>query len=562
MILIRNILCLIALATLATPACWSTTRPAPGPRKNGRDDIRVRAGFEALKDLRCDKGIATLTGPFIEAMRENTPAGRARAARYLCLIAKGFRLDDNIQCYTSLAQMARLLAPNDSYVGALTIEALTRQSKITEAGKLAESYRFAAGKNAYLMRTIGGYYRAYGDDRCMEYLREATRMEPSEPQHWIALGKATRRSKEGIECYSKAVELLPPNSYARAATAALLAQAKGDKAEMLKQLQSAVQLMPHDPAPLLALGMYYAGDGKPEQAFDRFIAASQTPRLSLKAHSTLALFSAFNKQPKLAMTAADRMVALAPYLPESYVARGHVYLTMGKTEPAERDFKRGVELSPCMTGAYAAMRSLPAYAHGKKLHELNDVAVKNMPYRQEHWVAKADALRTDKDWSNALIAYDRAVQLLSGQIDEQRTQYCYAVAGAGVCQYKSSTRSGAIACAKKFNEAKPAPDGLMPVRLTKQNFAKLKDGTREKDAVNCAILADMLYELGEYKDCIAEYKKAIALNDVPEYHRGLLKVYIDSKDYAAALREDFVVSNNTVTRDLPNAIDSIRKQLH
>lgn len=529
------------------------------------DDERVKRGFENLQALRCDSAIRNLTGPFIEAMKVDKADSRAKAARYLMLIGSGFRYDDNVQAYLDCARMARALAPDDPDVIAFNIFALIRSSEYDKAKALVAQYKSRGAKHPYFVRASATYSRALGNalDAEAQALR-CVALNPQNAASWLFLSSNARSRQDTIKFLSEAKKLMKERTYEYEYHSWMIEKATNGAKADLQHILKARQLRPDEPNAHRELAFAYLALGKLNEGEPELIAATQTPRLSLKALSELSAFWAFSGRPKLAVKAATRVVELAPDLPESYLARGHVHNAAGDPAAAEKDFLRALVLNPHYSAAYEAIYSLPSYSEGEKSDRFIAEWNKQCPSRVNAILALGDRERRRCRWASALSAYESALSLLRSKKSPEKfvVPFRRALVGAGISKYKLGDLPAAIEHARGFNERKARNStDLIRVRLGAIDFARLKDASKEYLSAEHAVLADMLYECGDMDGCVAEYKKAIAMNDNPEWHRGLLKAYMDKGDIQGAMKEDLVVANNTVTKDLPGAMDNIRRAI-
>lgn len=524
-------------------------------------------GFDHLSNYQPAAAIADITPAFVAAARK--PNDAREAAQYLTLIGHGFGLDGNVRAYRQCARMALLLAPDDPITIGFNIQADLRALDLEAAAPLVAANAALAEKNSYVARQFSEYYRFRGEaDKVEHYLNVALRLNPDDPQAYALYGRHVAHTPEDTSKYFRlAAEHCTPGSFRREMFLwGAERSEKKDKAST-EHVDNAAKLLPDEPSWKFSKAFWLMGHGKQKEAIDLFISASNAPtRLSLRALSQCATYCAYNKMPKTAMKAANRVVEAAPDLPESYLCRGHIVRQLGDLTAAERDYRKALEINPHYSMAYEALRDFPEYKNGKQAEWLAKEWAANCPEKADALLAAADRARlVDKDYARAIELYDRAEQRLTlakKPTDKTVFTHCRVFAGKGTAAYLLGNFEIATACARAFNDRRPEPAAaLIRVRPAKIDFAKIARGSQTELAAQHGALADMLYEGGNLDDCIEEYKKAIAQADNPEWHRGLLKAYMDKGDYRSATSEDLVVSNNTVTRDLPGAIERLRKQL-
>jgi tetratricopeptide (TPR) repeat protein len=553
------LICLLLLAVSPAGSAAITAAPAGDPEL-------VARGFERLMNMQPEPAIADLVLPFIQSARD--PDSGSRTARYLALIGHGFALDGNVKAYQQCSKMALILAPNDANIIAFRIQSLLRASMSTEALPLVTEHAALATNSGYLARAFSDYYRFRNETAAANrYLKLAMNLAPDDPIPYAMFAKNGAKTPEEIGRYFKmAAAHALPGSYRQELL--LWAAERGEKKDKAdtEHLEAAARLLPEEPSWKLTKGFWLVGRGKQNEGFDLFVTAINSPsRLSLKALSQLATYCAYNKMPNSAMKAGNKVVELAPYLPESYLARGHVERQLGDTKAAIADYRKAIDANKHFSMAYEALAEFPDYKEGKEADWLAREWSTNCPDKADAWLFAADRARVvAKDLKQASIYYAHASQRLALSMKPpEKTVYtsCRIFAGDGTIAYQQGEFHKAAELARQFNERKPNTEGdIIRVRPSRIDFKKLTPGSKAELAAEHGAMADMLFEGGDLDNCIVEYKKAIALADNPEWHRGLLKAFMDKHDFRSAMSEDIVVSNNTVTKELPGALEKMRKQ--
>lgn len=523
-------------------------------------------GFDHLSNYQPAPAIADITPAYIAAARK--PDDARKAAQYLTLIGHGFGLDGNVRAYRQCARMALLLAPDDPMIIGFNIQAALRALDLPAAAPLVAAHADLAEHHSYVARQFSEYYRLRGEGEKVEhYLKFALRLNPDDPTSYALYGRNVANTPEDTARYLRlAAEHCPPGSFRREMY--LWGAERSEKKEKAstEHLDAAAKLLPDEPSWKFSKAFWMVNHGKHKEVVELFASASSAPtRFSLKALSQFATYCAYNRMPKTAMQAANRVVEAAPYLPESYLCRGHVERQLGNLAAAERDYRKALEINPHYSMAYESLRDFPEYKNGNQAEWFVSEWAKNCPEKADALLTAADRARlVDKDYERAIDFYDRAEQRLAltkKPPDKTALTYCHMFAGKGTAAYLLGKFDMAITCARAFNDRRPGPGAeLIRVRPAKIDFAKIAKGSQAELAAQHGAVADMLYEGGNLDDCIEEYKKAIVLADNPEWHRGLLKAYMDKGDYRSATSEDLVVSNNTVTKDLPGALEKLRKR--
>jgi tetratricopeptide (TPR) repeat protein len=508
--------------------------------------------------------IRELTPAFIEAMK----AGRkADAANIEMLIGHAFGLDANYTSFLECAKMARRLDPGNPTVVAFNMQALLRLSRLRETGELVRQYEAAANKNSYLARMFYDYYRAMGEaDKANDYLKLALKLNPHDPVIYSFLARhGANTPEETAHYFELAAQNAEPGSYRQQASLFNVDKARLQDKVTTKWLDASAKDYPDEPNWMANKALWLAAKGRNDEAFALYERAANSPkRISMRAWMQFATFCAFNKRPETAKAVAQHCMQLSPELPDTYLTAGHVWRTLGQDKQAERYFSNALTCNPQFNSAYEALRDMPAYQSGAARKSLDEKWLANCPQKADAWLFSAESLRADKKWQQALDAYNHAEERFAKQrpreSEKNTLTWCRIYSGKGTCAYKLGDIASATAAARTFNAKRPPmTDAMIRVRPRSIDFTAFSKDTHQAESAEHAALADMLYECGELDDCVTEYKRAIALWNNPEWHRGLLKAYMDKQDYASAANEDVVVANETVTKDLPGMLDKAKK---
>lgn len=485
------------------------------------------------------------------------------------LVGCAFMHDGNFRSYRQCANLARILAPADPSVIAFNIEALVRYSRTPEALALVTQYEPLAKQHAYLSKAISNYYRATGQSaEANKYLQQAIKLDPARPAPYTVLARSTSDQTEAAEAFKKAASLSPPGSYHREywLWSAEVADAKAKNRDLNSEhLDRAAKLKPDEPSWMSAAAFLRLRQQKPEETLELFTKAAQTPRFSLKAVEQFAVYCAFLPGQELNPTAekaADIIVQKNPDLPDAYMCHAHVKNAIAKYSEGEKDFLSAIKLAPHSSQPYDCLKDYPFYHGGKKNEWLAKEWIRNCPDVPDAWLFAGKTDIESQRWSDALEKYTQAEPRLhrTGRTPEKNPMtYVRYFSGMATANYKLGNYSEAVRFAKQFNAYRPRAEEFIRIRLDKIDFAKLGKGSKAEMAAEHAAVADALYERGQTDDCIHEYRKAIALSDNPAWHHGLLKAYMDKGDYAGAAGEDIVVAQDTVTKDIPSALDKFRK---
>lgn len=548
----RGVLAASVIA-LAWCNCWCPVARADVPR-----------GFAALQRMEPRAALGELTPAFVAAMRTGD---RRRAANVLMLIGHAFGLDANYSSYLDCAKLARALDPNSPTAVAFELQALLRLSRNAEAAVLAKQYESQAPQSSYLARSLSDCYRACGSAAtAIKYLELAQKLNPNDPVIYAVHARQVSTTPEDSAHYFElAASHSEPGSYRQQANLFNAERARLKDKASSEWLDASSRDYPNEPNWMANKALWLVGKARIEEAaalYER--AVNSRSRISMRAWMQFSTFCAFNKRPNSALALAAHAIEIAPELPDAYLAKGHALRTLGMNSEADAAYKLALSLNPHFSAAYEALRDSPAYRAGDKYDWLVRKWVANCPEKTDAWLLFAESLRARKDWREALRAYSEAhehfTKVMPKASEKNTLTWCRILAGQGTCSYKLHDIANATVAARSFNGKRPPMnDALIRVRPSNIDFASLNANSAQLDSAEHAALADMLYECGELSDCVTEYKRAIALWNNPEWHRGLLKAYMDKHDYAHAAEEDVVVANQTVMKDLPAMVDKAKK---
>jgi len=523
------------------------------------DDERVARGFQYLSDLQCDKALGQLTAPYIEAV---AAGDRARASRYLLLIANAFRLDENHLASLACCRQAELIDPDNLQAKTMTTDALARCGRLTEAEEHLKPLLPQAESQWLVARSVAGVYAVEGDaDNAHKFALIAAKLNPDDTRTHVTLAKLNF-DKDAVEQWKKGAS----------STSSIFLQKIYSWQAELKQhpdkpdtsaLDEAARLLPDEPSWRVSKSWQLQKQGKDAEAYHLMVQSVACPRLYQRAFTQLTGYCLFHNRPKTANHAVGYLQKLHPYSPDVYFSLGLLAANRGDMQAAKADYLKSLELNPKQNDAYIALSSLSEYrADTPASRDLAARWLKNSDFMPEAWVYRAKLASHRGQWQAALADYQTARDKLqrSQRNKQSRLDVWLPVAyGAGTCQYELGNKNEAVKNALLFNQLKPASDALIRVRPGKIAYEDVQG--KVKSAAEHALLADMLYEGGRLDECIVEYKQAIDAADNVEWHRGLLKAYIDNHNYSSAVKEDMIVANHAVTSDIPQAADRLRKQI-
>lgn len=547
------------LGLLSAPlATWSAniTANTDTIAKTGTgDDERVATGYLRLQELKADGAIRSITAPFIEAINKGD---RVKAARYLLLIAYGFRMDDNDDSAAVCATIASNLDPNNALALVLAADYLSRAGRLDEADSKWKRLDKFPQNDPIIMRGRAHQLFSHNKlDEAAQVLRQAIERNSEEvtARHMLAMFHSVRGEREAAtKCFDALVKL-STDEYQKKMYAGLSASCQGDQKKAEAMYLAAGSIRPSDPAWHDALAMLYMGQKKTPEARAHIEEAAKCSRLSSQIAFNYAAILVFSGEQAKAIRLLQRITELKPTSFRAHNALGTTYKAAGKASEAEQEFQTAVELHSRKNSSYSNLLGLEHVRNDeKKTRAIVAKWTENNPESWDCLAANGVLCLKANQWKEAQDFFTRAEQNKPHQRKDEKPavlKLCSIYSGLATACYKQNDLKGALANAQLFNSTKPAPDerGGVPVRPPKVDFAALKPASDQLKAAEHAVIADTLYETKQYEDSAAEYNKAIA--NEPEniaWHAALLKVYIDKRDIAGAAKEDLAVSQHMINK--------------
>jgi tetratricopeptide (TPR) repeat protein len=589
---------LIAACTVSVPlACMSgaadstatqsaaAQSPAPGDRLAG--------AFKNLHQLRPDLAICRFTPLLVQSTKRGLKErGNAQlTARYLVLIARAFAFDQNYETSVKALSLAHALDPINQFATIYLADNLARVGRDKEARTLFEAVRKMAPENAIADTYLSVDALRSGDTRqAVEMGQQALKHKPGNGnwlQHQI-LGRAYAQrgfSDKGVNEYKQAIEQAPTAYYANLLTATVCAwEKKNNFADTSKQevvLRAAGAVASEDPLWLAILGGLYSQRSDPfwastlgnEKSNDKearhcLQASVDCKRLEFKAFSTFVNYLIARKHLDSAWKCSQYVTNLMPNSYECCLLQGRVLTNQQKTAQARACFEKAVLLAPHVLRTHL---ELSDFLWRNNEHKAALAAMQNcadlLPSAPTSWSRLGEYHLQNGDWDKCKECFDKALQLLPPPSNELNLvaadELARVHAGLGVLAYHKSDRTQALKEAELWNKYKFVPE--LPVFLS---IMKLRPGhidmtklmKTEKDAMQHAELADMLYQERQLQDCINEYGSALKLSPDDVYlHEYLFNVLTETGNWMGAANEDWTLSNKLISK-IPHAIGDMQKK--
>jgi tetratricopeptide (TPR) repeat protein len=561
----KNLSIALALASLFCLAAHGATMATAAATSKG-DDERVARAYKYIVELRPDKGIAALVPPLTEALRSNDVASRKRAARYYCLIGWAFRLDENDNSALGCLRIAAKLDPENVFAKTFQAEELMRLYRLEEADKLLDELRPLARTNVMVARLLA--FRAIADgeyDSAKTYLQAALQLDPKDSRSHSMYGRLLFDNAAAEQFKLAADTTVSP--YMREIYLWETEMAANPKQATAQHLEAAGKILPDDPLWHNKMASHLVRRQQVDAAGKHMLAGTQCRRFSARSHTLYSAYAMFHNDAATSLRCLEHLTKVLPNNAEAHWTLANYHLVRQQDQKAEASFRKAIALNPRHSAAYSSLSEMSVVKNNRENQDkLSANWIASCPTQPQAWIYRGDLLRKDEKWADAEAAYEEARKNLPERLAKGdytvKLSFCSIFSGIGTCRYKQNNVAGVEESAIKFNFFKPVQKEGVQVRPPRIHFDKLKPGSVAYIAAVHGCIADMLFETRELDAAVYEYKKAVELEpDNPIWHRGLLKVYLEKQDWVAAAKEDMLVSNDMVTRELPKAIDDWKKNV-
>ena len=257
---------------------------------------------------------------------------------------------------------------------------------------------------------------------------------------------------------------------------------------------------------------------------------------------------------------------LRPWAFEPFQSKGATYLLMKDYKNAEIELGKANLADPYVESVYGDLaRCYMEQSQFDKARETYKRALARCP--NSLTVLKRLGNLEAKQGSEAAArqCYEKIISLVPNSTDVNvlvKNELATAHAKLGSYFYKDQKFDKALEAAKLFNQLKfvpPLPPLLTLIHLRPGHLERATTAA-EQDYDNHIMLADMLREGVRLDDCIAEYRKAEALNsDDIDLHSYLLNALDEKGDLIESAKEDVILSSKLVNR-VPAEIKKFTEQ--
>ncbi len=588
--------CLALLLLLQASALASSSNDAVAVEKGDVSvekaylrDPSLKQVYDSLEHVQADEALAKLARLIQSKAKSGLkdPSDRLIMTRLLTLAAYGFIVDENILAATNLCRTAVAISPDD-------VTALCYLSHCYRAILDFKNYKKLVARIEKMPKTVETYqvlirYAKFcgKDALCNQYIEEAEKLDPKRKNLSLQIVIARHRINEGfgeraLERFNSAASCTV-NDYCREIMQADAALMVMDSGGQETHLRAAGKIYPYDTIWRVKLSDFCMLHGKEGEGIDLLQEALNCKRYCGHAWSSGIRYLKDKGRFEEALNAVQRMEQLNFPTAGSLCLRAEISLSKGDPVKGRQYYNQAIELNPYASSSYEGLISSYSAANltGDAVTQARRY-IKAFPTSFRAHLTLANTLfldgKEDEATKEALVGLsllpkvetdEYGIPLEVNKIDLTGQAVKPLVSGLNLYAAQQAARAKAILGAKqykdknfeeakknarffnfmKFNPELPSYLTLFVLRPGRLNFEpKLGD----KDPAIHVALADMLFELRRFDECIQEYRKASALDpDNSDVNSCLLHVISQTGDWGAAAKENIALSQKIINK-VPN----------
>lgn len=541
------------------PVKSSRTSPQAKPSATADSTEKQKSyfekGIEALQNYLPDQAIRN----FSRAYFASPNASKKFKATIFLMIGRAFQTDENEPAAVQAMTIAHELAPNDQTIVAYLADGLVRCGKREKAAPYLTWLNDQKEKSRAALEVLALEAGRMSDyPKGKEYFAAAFKTPGAEKDPHLLLIYARFLAKQGLSAQSGAIFKRAadanPNPFLKNMAEATVQRIAGNRKKQIEAIKAAGQILPNEPNWHVELGECYGTEGNKHDALEQYNLA-MTGRLSSRAYLRTASFMRGEKRYQDALNAASYLSKLKPYAFEPLHSMGLTYLTKKDYKNAEIELEKAVAVERHTESAYMELaRCYVEQNQIDKARETYKQALLNCPgsLLALKRLGNLEAKQGNDDAARQY--FERIVAQIPNPNDVNvlvQNELATAQAKLGSYFYRDKNFDKALESAKLFNRLKfvpPLPPLLTLIHLRPGHLSHPTTAV-EQQYNNHVMLADMLREGNRLDDCIAEYRKAEALNaDDIDLHSFLLNALDEKGDLLESAREDVILSSKLVNR--------------
>jgi putative PEP-CTERM system TPR-repeat lipoprotein len=392
-----------------------------GAEDLGKDDAMFLSllGSAYLEDKQFDLGTEYLT----QAAKIDPKAAAIKAQLAMGRMASG-HLDEAVSDLRAAVDLDQNLLQAD----VILVLALLQDGKRDEAIEAATKLKGKLKEDPLPENLLGAAYMAKGDvDKAREHWSAALKLKPDYATAALNLARleaSANKPESAAELYKGILKHDPGNTSALIGLAQL-AEAKKDYGQMEQYLETAREKNPKSPQPALMLTKYYLTQGKLLRALEVARDADANNPDQPQVMHNLAVAQLASDQVSSSVTTFKRLVNKVPDNPEYRHQLAQALYKAGDKTGAREEWRNAVKAAPDYVPAYIAQAELAVQlaSDDKKYEEAQKIAdalKQRQPQSPVGWQLEGDIWYMQKQYKNAIMAYDKAYQMTPTAISARR----------------------------------------------------------------------------------------------------------------------------------------------
>lgn len=537
------------------PTSTASARPA-GTKSDGTAHASYFSnGMKDLDDFQPSKAISNFSRAFLSVKS----APNSSKSKIFLLIGRSFQYDENERAAAQAFSIAHALNPADQVATAYLAHSLSRCGHRPDAQPYYQWLKAQKDKTRTTLEILALEAAKTADIESAKKYMEVALAQPGGQEdpylHYIYakfLSKTGETEKSRVQFGEAAAKM--PSPYIKTLLLATLQRIAANADKQIELLKEAGKFKPNEPGWHYELADCYAARGDKRAAVDQYNLALQG-RFSGRACARAITFLRNEHRYKEALQISNELIKRKPWSSDAHQTLASIYFAQKEYEKADREARLAIQLDRYNETAYVELGR--QCVEQKKLEEARQVYKQGLANSPKSLALLRRLGDLESKLNNEAAARQCYLKIIAQVPDLNnvnvifQNEYAVAQAKLGSCYYAGNERDKALKAAKLFNRFKFVPK--LPPLLTLLHLrpGRLEEGktATEQDYNSHILLADMLREGGRLDDCIAEYRKAEAINDDDvDLHSYLLNALDEKGDMLEAARENVILSSKLVNR--------------
>lgn len=376
-------------------------------------------GSAYLENKQFDLGTEYLT----RATQIDPKAANIKAQLALGRLASG-HLDEAVSDLKTAVDLDKNLLQAD----VMLVLALLQDGKRDEAIEAATKLKAKMQDDPLPENLLGAGYMAKGDvEQAREHWKAAIKLKPDYSTAALNLAKlelSANNANGAVDLYKSILKHDPANTSALIGLAQI-AEGRKDYAQMEQYLDSAREKNPKATQPALMLSKYYLSQNKLLRALEVARDADANNPDQPQVMQSLAVAQLANNQTSNAVTTFKKLVSKAPDNPEFRHQLAQALYKSGDKTGAREEWRNATKAQPDYIPAYLAQAELAVQlaSDDKKYEEamkIADTIKQRHPKLPVGWQLEGDIWLAQKQYKNAVTAYEKATQVTPTAISARR----------------------------------------------------------------------------------------------------------------------------------------------